>query len=198
MSARVSRDSSLGNGVRVLTRAKVGCSSVGRFSYIGAMSEIALSDVGAFCSVGPRVLVGLGGHPTSYATTYPGFYSSSASGAKFFGHEATYEGNEKTVIGADVWLGARSSVLGGVRVGCGAVIAAGAVVTKDVLPYQIVGGVPAKPIRRRFDDNVCDALMDSKWWTLDESVLRELAKLVDSPLEFGLAAIRALDTGSSK
>ncbi|MEN8662498.1 MAG: CatB-related O-acetyltransferase [Lentimonas sp.] len=71
-------------------------------------------------------------------------------------------------IGSDVWIGARVTILGGVRIGHGAVIATGSVVTKDVDPYSIVGGVPAKHIRHRFDEGQRKAILQDPWWDKDE------------------------------
>lgn len=80
----------------------------------------------------------------------------------------------KTIIGNDVWLGANSLVLKGVKIGDGAVIGAGAVVTKDVPPYAIVGGNPAKVIKMRFDDETIGKLMQLQWWNLDLSIIENL------------------------
>lgn len=87
------------------------------------------------------------------------------------------ESSKKTIIGNDVWIGARAIILSGVKIGDGAIIAAGAVVTKDVEPYTIAGGVPAKPIRKRFTDEQIDALINLKWWDKDDMWMREYAAM---------------------
>lgn len=87
------------------------------------------------------------------------------------------ESSPKNIIGNDVWIGARAMILSGVKIGDGAVIAAGAVVTKDVEPYTIVGGVPAKPIRKRFTDEQIDALIKLKWWDKDDVWMRDHAAM---------------------
>lgn len=82
------------------------------------------------------------------------------------------------IIKNDVWIGEKVIIKGGVQIGDGAIIAAGAVVTKDVDPYTIVGGVPASPIKKRFDDDIIDALMKLRWWDLPYNELKEIIKQV--------------------
>ena len=87
-------------------------------------------------------------------------------------------------IGADVWIGANALIKGGVSIGVGAVIGAGAVVVKDIPPYAIVGGVPAKIIKYRFPDDIIELLLLSKWWELSEDVLKLNADFCMDPLSF--------------
>lgn len=81
--------------------------------------------------------------------------------------------DQKAVLGNDVWVGSNVLINGGVKIGDGAVIAAGAVVVKDVPPYAIVGGVPAKIIRYRFSPEIIEKLLELKWWNLDDEILKE-------------------------
>jgi acetyltransferase-like isoleucine patch superfamily enzyme len=138
--------------------------SIGDYSYIGGNCKIQYATIGKFCSIGPDVRIGLGIHPTHFKSTYPGFYTNS----DYYRVDKLYnfDGEEykKVEIGNDVWIGARATILDGVKVGDGAVIAAGAVVTKDVPPYAIVGGVPAKVIKYRFDDKRIKELLNEQWW----------------------------------
>ena len=151
-------------------------------SYIGRKCRIS-ANIGRYCSISNDVLIVSGNHPLHYVSTSPLFYSdlkqcpvmySSYSGLKYNEHLfADEEGKYPVVIGNDVWIGTRAMILSGVKIGDGAVIAAGAVVTKDVEPYTIVGGVPAKPIRKRFTDEQIDALIKLKWWEKDDKWMRE-------------------------
>lgn len=89
----------------------------------------------------------------------------------------TLKVQKKVIIGNDVWIGSHALILGGVKIGDGAVIGAGAVVTKDVPPYAVVGGVPARIIKYRFSQEIIDKLLEIKWWNLPENILKENIKL---------------------
>ena len=96
--------------------------------------------------------------------------------------ELPYKGD--TVVGNDVWIGYRALILPGVRIGDGAIIAAGSVVTRDVPPYTVVGGNPARPIRARFPEDTVRALLDIAWWNWDaDKITRNLAAIVSADLE---------------
>lgn len=151
-------------------------SSVGFGTYIGDGSYISNAKVGRFCSIAENVRIAIGNHPTSvFVTTFPSFYYNTESQIGFTFHKSIpiYEGfkkypeedkNYQVVIGNDVWIGCNSIILGGVKIGDGAIIGAGAVVTKDVAPYSIVAGVPAKVIKYRFTEEQIDILESIKWW----------------------------------
>jgi len=150
-------------------------STLGRFTYV-AGSEIRNSDIGSFCSIGPRVRVGgLGNHPTNRFSTHPSFYSTKRQCGYTFVRNTSFDELRRTTIGNDVWIGVGAIILDGVKVGDGACIAAGAIVTDDVAPYAIVGGVPARLLRKRLDDDTASILMNSKWWDWDIENLQRLA-----------------------
>lgn len=183
-SAVISMDTILSKGVKILPNAKIGSSTIGAFTYIGDNCNFTYTRVGSFCSVGQEVLCGMGTHPLNFVSTYPGFYSAKAQGSIWFGTTHNFLEQKHTVIGSDVWIGARAIIMAGVKVGTGAIIGAGAVVTKDVPPYSIIVGIPGEIIKYRFDEQTIDKLLSSKWWELDEKTLRYLSKFVNEPLIF--------------
>jgi acetyltransferase-like isoleucine patch superfamily enzyme len=150
-------------------------SKIGRHTYV-VNARIVSAQIGAFCSIGPEVNIGgLGSHPINWVSTHPAFYSTRQQSGKTFALTDLFDELRPNKIGNDVWIGARVLILDGVNIGDGAIVAAGTVVTKDVPPYAIVGGVAAKVIRFRFDSAVIDALLKWQWWNLPDDVLARLA-----------------------
>jgi len=150
-------------------------SKLGRFSYV-TNARIGHSHVGAFCSIAPDACIGgLGHHPTNFISTHPSFYSTSRQAGISFTNKNAYDEFTTTTLGNDVWVGARSIILDGVNISDGAIIGAGAVVTKDVPPYCIVAGVPARAIRKRYDDSCIAELLDWRWWELPTHTLSSIA-----------------------
>ena len=128
--------------------------------------------LGKYCSVAADVQAFLGGnHRVDWITTFPfGHISTSEINvSKVDGHPGT---NGDIIIGNDVWLGTGCVLMSGITIGDGAVVAAHSHVVKDVAPYTLVGGNPAKPIKLRFEQRVVDALMELKWWDLDVDVVK--------------------------
>ena len=154
---------------------------IGLGSYIGKNSKI-YGRVGRYTSISGNVAVVNGMHPTSViASTHPAFYSKKNPVQFHFGCKEKFKefryadeaDKMEVVIGNDVWIGYGVILLAGITIGDGAVIAAGSVVTKDVKPYTIVGGVPAKLIRNRFSDEETDILIRGKWWERGEEWITE-------------------------
>ena len=152
---------------------------IGEHTYI--QHNTVLSDtvhIGKYCSIADYVAMGFGDHPMTTLSTSPFQYMNNDS--KAFGDIDVPKSNlikrafKDTNIGNDVWIGYRAFIKAGVTIGDGAVIGAGAVVTKDVEPYAIVGGVPAKLIKYRFDENIRNQLLDLKWWDLPEKFIATL------------------------
>ena len=155
----------LENNITIYDNVVVAYSSIGSFTYVSKDSSIYFAKIGKFCSMGQNVLIGLGQHPINHLSTSPLFYSI-ANQHKFeaFYTKQTIEEYKTVTIGNDVWIGTRAIILDGVTIGDGAIIATGAVVTKDVEPYAIVGGVPAKHIKYRFEEPVRKKLIALRWW----------------------------------
>ena len=158
--------------VRLLKGTKIG-----KWSYIQENSRIQNATIGNYCSIAPNVIIGPGRHLIDHFSTSPIFYSSkNAFGVSLSRQKDNNQEFVRTTIGHDVWIGINAVILDGINVGTGAVVAAGAVVTKDVPAYAIVGGVPAKVIKYRFDEDTQRKLMNSKWFTqspydIDEDIL---------------------------
>jgi acetyltransferase-like isoleucine patch superfamily enzyme len=146
---------------------------VNDFSYIGPRTQMNNANIGKFCSIGPDCRIGLGRHPSKiFVSTHPIFFSTRGQSQITFSDKNYFGESEKIMIGNDVWIGSNSIILDGVKVHTGAILAAGSVVTKDVQPYAIVGGVPAKVIGYRFEAEQVNKLLKSKWWDKDIEYLK--------------------------
>ncbi len=163
---------------------------IGRETYgnprIHSWGEGAICRIGSFTSIASGVQIFLGGeHRTDWITTFP-FNVLWNEGKNISGHPKT---KGDVLIGNDVWIAMEAIIMSGVNIGDGAVIGARAVVTKDVPPYAIVCGNPAKVIRQRFDDKTIKRLLEIKWWNWSDSKIKEALPLllnskVDKFLEF--------------
>jgi len=143
--------------------------SLGRCSYIGNNCDI-IANIGRYCSIASNVRVIIGKHPTrNWVSTSPVFFSALAQCGTTYTKKNKYEeAAQKTSICCDVWIGDGVLMLEGVTIGHGAIVAAGSVVVRDVEPYSIIGGVPAREIRKRFSKDEINKLLEIKWWDLDE------------------------------
>jgi phosphonate metabolism protein (transferase hexapeptide repeat family) len=168
------RKSTLGKYTEVGERTFVVESSLGDYSYVVNDSDIAYSHIGKFCSIAAHTRINPGNHPMWRASqahfTYRAsrYFPGETDDEEFF----DWRRSHPVTIGHDVWIGHGAILMPGVSVGTGAVIGAGAVVTKDVWSYEIAVGVPAKPLRRRFADDVCDGLQELAWWDWEHEALR--------------------------
>lgn len=141
---------------------------LGDYSILSRDSNVSNCTIGKFCSIGPKFCCGFGIHPTQGISTSPMFYSTKKQNGFSLTAIDKIEENKHVEIGNDVWIGANVMVLDGVTIGDGAVVGAGAIVTKDIPPYAIAVGVPAKVIRYRFDDKTIAKLLKIKWWDHEE------------------------------
>ncbi len=172
--AVVAAGARLGDHTAVYRGAVVGGRVVlGDCSYINEGSIVIAAVIGRFCSISPGCSIGLQNHPLALLSTSPLIYGDdNILGVSPWWSEIT----APPEIGSDVWIGTRAIVLQGVTIGHGAVVAAGAVVTRDVAPYAIVGGVPARHISMRFTEATVLRLLELKWW---ESPLESLRQRID-------------------
>ena len=150
--------------------------------------------IGRYCAIaaGTRFLMAGAEHPTMGVSTFPFTMFGGQWAERTLDIVTAMPSRGDTVVGNDVWFGYRSIVMPGVRIGDGAVIAAGAVVTADVPPYAIVGGNPARTIRRRFDDADVDRLRRAAWWDWPAALVTEHARTImaGTPADIERIAVR--------
>lgn len=164
------------------SQSKIFSSHLGYATYVASNSIISMAHIGRFCCIGPNVSIIAGQHPINeFVSMHPAFYSLMKQAGFTYVNEQLFkehryvDSEEKywVKIGNDVWIGDEVKIMEGVTIGDGAVIAAGAIVVKDVAPYSIVGGVPAKLLRYRFDEHKIEFLLKFKWWEKDENWIKE-------------------------
>lgn len=173
----VSANNTIDSRAVIYRMVKMKGSSIGRYSYVGNDTDVECADIGQFCSISDHCRIGMGGHTLDYLSTCPMFTQKINGCQSQWIDRDTHAAEEKrVVVGNDVWVGSHVLINGGVTVGHGAVIGAGAVVVKNVPPYAIVGGVPAKVIRYRFSPEIIEKLLELEWWNLDDNTLKENIK----------------------
>lgn len=186
------KDCEFGKYVTLYDHALVIRTSIGDMSYVGASSRVANATIGKFCCLGPEVVVGLGRHPSSqFVSSHPAFYSTMGQSGTRFVDRMKFDEYRPIEIGNDVWIGMRAIILDGVKIGNGAIVGAGAVVTSDVPPYAIVAGIPAQLVRYRFSPDIIARLESLKWWDRDQDWLRKNVDLFEDVAKF-------VDTHSSR
>jgi acetyltransferase-like isoleucine patch superfamily enzyme len=162
-NSSVSLKTYLAQGVRVNN------SSIGDYSRVRQFTTMHYCSVGKYTCISKNVRIGLGGHPLNLISINSVFYSHQANELRGdWVRKIDFDEHSETEIGNDVWIGESVTIVGGVKVGNGAVIGTKAVVTKDVPPYAVVGGIPAKLIKYRFEPEIIEKLLEIKWWDLPE------------------------------
>lgn len=169
----------------------------GYASYVSYSSSLRDTYIGKYTCIGPNVMTAIGSHPTSkFVSIHPAFYSDGHTISLSYVDYKKFEDTKKAkgvgdsknrysvYIGNDVWIGASVTILDGITIGDGAVIGAGALVTEDIAPYSIVVGVPAKQIKKRFDDDEIDMLLGFRWWDKNEQWIKKHANLFEDIKRF--------------
>ena len=183
------KESSLAGFNAIASRVRLNKISLELYSYIATGTSLEEISIGKFCSIGPGVRNHLGNHPVQvFVSTHPAFYSPDLPKGAFVEQRHFEEFGKNVSIGNDVWIGAEALLMDGITIGNGAIVAARAVVTKDVPPYAIVGGTPTKLIRYRFDEEMIALLEKSQWWDRDLLWIKEHIHLFHDVQEFAKAA----------
>ena len=178
------RNSRIDKTAVIYSGSSVSSSIIKKYSYCGYDCSISNTVIGAFCSISDHVVIGGAEHPMQWISTSPVFENVKHSGPtkRFSIHNLPPI--KQTIIGNDVWIGHAATVKQGVCIGDGAVIGTGAIVTKDVPPYAIVVGCPAKIIKYRFNEETINRLLSLQWWNLSDDKLILLAPYIQDPKLF--------------
>lgn len=163
-SALIHSNCVISKKARVYMKSRLNGVKMDDYSYIGKNSILHNTNIGKFTSISDCCVIGLPGHPTNHLSTSPIFTAPFNALRETWVKENVYKAGINVEIGNDVWIGYGVMIPNNIKVGDGAIVAAGAVVTKDVPPYAIVGGVPAKVIKYRFSESKINKLLKMQWW----------------------------------
>lgn len=169
--SRISRKS------KIWRFCKIYKSTISSYSYIGPNSKVVFASIGKFCSIAGNCTIGVGKHSLENISTSP-IFTSKINGTGYSWTKIIPNNEyQKIIIGNDVWIGTNVTIIGGITIGDGAIIGAGAIVTKDIPPYAIAVGVPAKVIKYRFEKPLINKLLEIQWWNKTENQLKNSISL---------------------
>lgn len=181
----LTKNVTLGKQVTLEKGCYIGAGKIGNCTFIGMNSYVDKSteSIGNFCSIAMNAKISLKDHPLDWVSTHPFSYNKNYG---FISENFSIEGisEKKTIIGHDVWIGANVTILAGVTVGNGAVLAANSLITKNVEPYSIVSGSPAKHARFRFDEETIAKLQEIAWWNWNDEKIKRNATFFRNPATF--------------
>lgn len=175
--AFVSSNNTIDHTVSIYRGAKIKGACIGAYTYVSANTDVENAEIGRFCSIADNCRIGMGSHEMTCISTSPVFGHAINATRFSWTNRIVDETENRTIIGNDVWIGSHAMIMGGVKIADGAVVGANAVVTKDVPPYAVVGGVPARIIKYRFDQKTIEKLLNLKWWNYPSDVLKSLVPL---------------------
>ena len=182
------KNSDIDKSVWVGSGTQIVDSSVQYGTYIGKTSQCLYAEIGKYCSIANNVIIGGAEHPTAFVSTSPVFYGGYKNPLRKsriqLGSLVWNPYPVRTTIGNDVWIGNNVIIKAGVKIGNGAVVGAGAVVVKDVPPYEVWGGVPARYLKSRFNEDLRNRLIESKWWELPQEDLKRYSHAMNDPAKF--------------
>lgn len=173
--AFVSSTNKISSKASIYRLTKIKNSVVGDYSYIGPSCDITNTSIGKFCSIADNCRIGTASHTMNNISSSPIFTLNINATKTSWTNNSIFHNNEvKNVnIGNDVWVATHVIIKDGITIGNGAIIGAGAVVVKDVPPYAVVGGVPAKVIKYRFEQSIIDKLLELQWWNYSDEKLKD-------------------------
>ena len=171
--SKVDNKSFISRKAKVYSQVQLTNSTIGDYTYLGRHSRVIFADIGKFCSIAGDVKLGMSTHTLDNISTSPIFTECHNATGHHWTKNQTAAPYQRLTVGNDVWIGTGAMVMGGLTIGDGAIVGAGAIVTKDVPPFAIVAGVPARIIRYRFPQEIIDRILESRWWNLSESVLKD-------------------------
>jgi Acetyltransferase (isoleucine patch superfamily) len=160
---------------RILSGCQIVNTTIGKYSYIGDFTCVINCAIGNFTSIAQNCIIGDASHPITWVSTSPVFYSGTNIMGKNFANNI-FDPYLKTEIGNDVWIGSNCLIKAGVRIGNGAIVGMGSIVTHDIPDYEIWAGNPAKLIKKRFKENDINKLLKIKWWNWSDETVKNEAK----------------------